>query len=80
MGVSTFTATGLNIQNTQVYLLFVKLPGDMLNTNQWKGQPMVSSGLPSALPVKVSPIQCDPLYEFHFLIKAPVCTPLLMCA
>jgi len=41
------------------------------------GFPRVSSGLPSARAqrpaVKVSPIQCDPLFGFGFPAKAPSC-------
>ena len=67
----------LSLQNTRADL---PAAGSMLNTNQCTGQPMVSSGLPSALPVKVSPIQCNPLYELSFPIKAPVCTTSVLCA
>ena len=32
----------------------------------------VSTGLPSASPVKVSPLQCGSLYKFRFPIEAPL--------
>ena len=35
------------------------------------GCPQVSTGLPSALPVKVSPLQCGPLGRFRFPTQAP---------
>ncbi len=38
--------------------------------HQWR--PRVSSGSPSARPVKASPIQCSPLAGFRFPAEAPV--------
>ena len=36
------------------------------------GKPQVSTGLPSALPVKVSPLQCGALKRFIFPKEAPI--------
>ncbi len=33
---------------------------------------LVSTGLPSALPVKVSPLQCSPLHQLNFPMQAPI--------
>ncbi len=63
----------LSLQNTQIAFILGMVHGRHTSQDQWMGQPKVSSGLPSALPVKVSPIQCGSLYGFTFPIKAPIC-------
>ena len=64
----------LSLQNTQIALFFCVMHTTIVCQHLRMGQPTVSSGLPSALPVKVSPIQCGPLYGFRFPAKAPGCT------
>ncbi len=62
----------LSLQNTQVTLTSGVMRQVHLSHSVPKyGQPQVSTGLPSALPVKGSPLQCSPLYRFSFPAQAP---------
>jgi hypothetical protein len=67
-----FEQIQLSLQNAQVTLVL----GVMIHRHRQilhhrTSQPQVSTGLPSALTVKVSPLQCSPLYRFCFPIQAP---------
>jgi len=69
---SLLEQVNLSLQHTQVTLRFCVMwlaHGSSLHHRT--GQPQVSTGLPSALPVKGSPLQCSPLHRFCFPMQAP---------